>query len=143
MTCREIADEFIVSVPWIDVTREQSRQLVALLERYPWESLIIELWPAVWWTDGSANEKAVARTWCRSGVPDWLKQETLKHAYEDGAITRFQGGVVELRAAIAAGGFLHTSGTRTSGGSKPCSIGSVGPHMQSAIGCDDSDEFRR
>lgn len=95
------------------------------------------------WTDGSANEKAVARTWCRSGVPDWLKLETLKHGYEDGAITRFQGGVPELRAALAAGGFVHTSGTRTSGGSKPFSIGSVGPHMQSAIGCDDSDQFRQ
>jgi len=95
------------------------------------------------WTDGAANEKAVARTWCRSGIPDWLLKETLNHAYDDGAITRFQGGVKELRTALAAGGFVHTSGTRTSGGSKPFTIGSVGPHMQSAIGCDDSDEFRK
>lgn len=95
------------------------------------------------WTDGATNEKTVARTWCRSGIPDWLLKETLNHAYEDGAITRFEGGVKELRTALAAGGFVHTSGTRTSGGSKPFAIGSVGPHMQSAIGCDDSDEFRK
>jgi hypothetical protein len=90
------------------------------------------------------NERIVARTWCRSGVPSWLKSYTLaNHAYEDGAITRFQGGVKELRAAFAAGGVIHTSGTRTSGGSRPFTIGSVGPHMQSAVGCDDSDEFRK
>lgn len=95
-------------------------------------------------TDDDQNEKIVARTWCRSGVPDWLKAHTLaNHAYEDGAITRFQGGVKELRALFAAGGVIHTSGTRTSGGSKPFTIGSVGPHMQSGVGCDDSEEFRR
>ncbi len=93
--------------------------------------------------DNDVKERTVAREWCRSGVPAWMKTETLKHAYEDGAITRFQGGVKELRAVFAAGGIVHTSGTRTSGGSKPFTIGSVGPHMQSGIGCDDSDEFRK
>jgi len=94
-------------------------------------------------TDGAVNENYVARSWCRSGVPSWLKAETLKHSYEDGAITRFQGGVKELRSVFANGGIVHTSGTRTSGGSRPFQIGRVGPHMQSGLGCDDSDEFRK
>jgi len=95
-------------------------------------------------TDDDANERTVARTWCRSGIPAWLKEHTSKnHAYEDGAITQFDGGVKELRAMFAAGGVIHTSGTRTSGGSKPFTLGRVGPHMQSGIGCDDSDEFRK
>lgn len=95
-------------------------------------------------TDDDLNERTVARTWCRSGIPQWLKDYTQEnHAYEDGAITRWQGGIKELRSLFAAGGVLHTSGRRTSGGSKPFSIGSVGPHMQSAVGCDDSDEFRQ
>lgn len=94
-------------------------------------------------TDDDANERTVARSWCRTGIPTWLKAHTTQnHPYEDGAITRFEGGVKELRALFAAGGVIHTSGTRTSGGSKPFTIGSVGPHMQSGIGCDDSDEFR-
>jgi hypothetical protein len=94
-------------------------------------------------TDNNQNEYLVAREWCRR-QPDWLKDYLQQnHPYEDGAITRFQGGVTELRKAMAAGGVIHTSGTRTSGGSKPFSIGSVGPHMQSAVGCDDSDEFRK
>lgn len=95
-------------------------------------------------TDDDKNEQIVARTWCRSGIPSWLREHTqANHAYEDGAITRFEGGVKELRALFAAGGVIHTSGTRTSGGSKPFTIGSVGPHMQSGVGCDDSDEFRK
>lgn len=95
-------------------------------------------------TDNAENERIVARTWCRSGIPSWLKTYTAQHhAYEDGAITRWQGGIKALRTLFAAGGVLHTSGRRTSGGSKPFTIGSVGPHMQSAVGCDDSDEFRK
>lgn len=95
-------------------------------------------------TDDDYNERVVARTWCRSGIPSWLKSYTQEHhAYDDGAITRWQGGVKELRALFAAGGVIHTSGRRTSGGSKPFTIGSVGPHMQSGVGCDDSDAFRR
>lgn len=95
-------------------------------------------------TDDDANEQLVARTWCRTGIPTWLKEHTSQHhAYQDGAITKFEGGVQELRALFAAGGVIHTSGTRTSGGSKPFTIGSVGPHMQSGVGCDDSDQFRQ
>ena len=94
--------------------------------------------------DENKNERIVAREWCRRGVPDWLAEYTQEHhAYEDGAITRFQGGRSELRRLFANGGVIHTSGRRTSGGSKPFSIGSVGPHMQSGVGCDDSDDFRR
>jgi len=94
-------------------------------------------------TDNDENEKLCARTWCRS-QPGCLKDYLIEHhPYEDGAITRFQGGVKEMRKAFAAGAIIHTSGTRTSGSSAPFSIGRVGPHMQSAVGCDDSDEFRK
>jgi hypothetical protein len=94
-------------------------------------------------SDENDNERIVARSWCRSGVPSWLKDYTLEHhSYEDGAITRFNGGIKELLTLFANGGVIHTSGTRTSGGSKPFSIGSVGPHMQSGVGGDDSDFFR-
>lgn len=96
-------------------------------------------------TDDDQNEQIVARTWCRSGIPAWLAGHTAaNHGYEDGAITEFQesGGKAEMLKLFAAGGFLHTSGTRTSGGAKPFTIGSVGPHMQTAAGCDDSDNFR-
>lgn len=95
-------------------------------------------------TGDDENERIVARTWCRSGIPGWMRDHTqANHHYADGAITRFDGGVTELRKVFAAGGIIHTSGTRTSGGSKPFSIGRVGPHMQSGVGCDDSEQFRR
>jgi hypothetical protein len=95
-------------------------------------------------SDDDSNERLVARTWCRSGIPGWLKEYTVEnHSYEDGAITRFQGGLSELKAVFAAGGVIHTSGRRTSGGSKPFTLGSVGPHMQSGVLADDSDEFRQ
>jgi hypothetical protein len=94
--------------------------------------------------DDDANERIVARQWCRSGIPDWLREYTVaNHSYADGAITRFEGGISEIRRLCANGGVLHTSGTRTSGGSKPFTIGSTGPHMQSLVGMDDSDQFRQ
>ena len=90
------------------------------------------------------NERIVAREWCRRGIPPKMAAYTAaNHGYADGAITRFEGGLEEIRAAFATGGVLHTSGTRTSGGSKPFTIGRTGPHMQAAVGCDDSDLFRR
>jgi len=94
--------------------------------------------------DEDGDEQVAARTWCRTGIKSWLSDISSKaHPFEDGAITRWQGGMKELRALFAAGGVIHTSGRRTSGGSKPFTIGSVGPHMQSGVGCDDSDDFRR
>lgn len=94
-------------------------------------------------TDDDTNEQIVARSWCRSGIPSWMAELTKPFAFEDGAITEFDGDVSALCSLFAAGGILHTGGTRTSGGSKPFTVGSVGPHMQSAMGCDDSDEFRK
>ena len=95
-------------------------------------------------TDDDQNEKIVARTWCRSGIPDSLKARTVQdHSYPDGAITRFQGGLAELKAVFANYGVVHTSARRTSGGSKPYTVGSVGPHMQSAVGMDDSEAGRK
>jgi hypothetical protein len=95
-------------------------------------------------TDDNKNEQIVARQWCRSGIPSWIYSHTsANHAFEDGAITQFEGSLAEMKKAFAAGGIILTSGTRTSGGSKPFTPGSVGPHAQTAYGYDDSDEFRR
>lgn len=43
MTCREIADEFIVAVEWFQVSWEESRNVVIVLESYPRRSIVIEL----------------------------------------------------------------------------------------------------
>ena len=43
MTCREIADEFIVAVGWTWISREESRRLVTVLSEYPNEVLVVEL----------------------------------------------------------------------------------------------------
>lgn len=100
-------------------------------------------------TDDDRNERIVAREWCRSGIPGWLHDHTIaKHPFEDGAITKFGSqnrseGMSKLKKAFKAGGFVHHSGTRTSGGNKPFSIGSTGAHMQTAHGYDDSEEFRK
>lgn len=95
-------------------------------------------------TDDDKNEQIVARTWCRSGVPEWLSGYTSQfHKFEDGAITEFEGGVKELRAVFAEGGVVSTSGRFTSGGSKPFTNGSVGPHGQSGVGGDDADDCRQ
>ena len=45
MTCREIADEFIIGIEWTNVSREESRFLVRMLEQYPFESFSILLGP--------------------------------------------------------------------------------------------------
>lgn len=95
-------------------------------------------------TDDDLNERIVARTWCRTGIPTWMLDYTSQHhGYQDGAITRFEGGKTELRKLFAAGGAIHTSGRRTSGGNRPFVIGSTGAHAQAGVGCDDSEEFRR
>ena len=46
MTCREIADEFIIDIDWFDVTREESRQIVFALERYPFDAIAVSLLPS-------------------------------------------------------------------------------------------------
>lgn len=95
-------------------------------------------------SDDDKNEQIVARTWCRTGIPSWMYEHTQQnHGFEDGAITEFDGDIKGVRALLAQGGAIHTGGTNTSGGSKPFSIGRVGPHMQSVCGGDDSDEYRK
>lgn len=95
-------------------------------------------------TDDDKNEQIVARQWCRTGIPEWMYQETqTNHPLEDGCITEFNGSVADVRAVMAAGGIIQTGGTYTSGGSKPFTIGRVGGHMQSFMGADDSDEYRK
>jgi hypothetical protein len=94
--------------------------------------------------DEDTDETMMARKLCRTGAPAWLLKDAKdNHAFEAGSITQFQGGVSEIRAALNAGGALHTGSTFTSGGSKPFTNGSVGPHMQSIVGGDDSEEFRK
>lgn len=95
-------------------------------------------------SEDDSNEQIVARTWCRNGIPSWMAEHTQKnHAFEDGSITEFNGGVKELRALLNAGGTLHTGGVRTSGGPKPFTLGRTGPHMQSVIGGDDSERYKQ
>ena len=95
-------------------------------------------------TDDDRNEQIVARTWCRTGIPTWLREFTrTNHAFDEDAITQFDGGLPELKRLFAAGGCLHFSGTRTSGSNKPFVWGSTGPHMMAAYGYDDSDDYRR
>jgi hypothetical protein len=95
-------------------------------------------------TDDDVNEKICARQWCRTGAPQWLHDHTMaNHAFDDGAITKFQGSKAEVKKAMKAGAFLHHGGTRTSGGPKPFTIGSTGPHMQTTCGYDDTDEARK
>jgi hypothetical protein len=95
-------------------------------------------------TDDDKNEQIVARGWCRSGIPAWLKGFTFaNHPFAPDAIMEFEGDQAEMLAVFDEGGYIHTSGTRTSGGSDPFLIGSVGPHMQTAHGGDDSDHCRK
>ena len=47
MRCREIADDFIIAVDWLDVTSEESFGLVQMLRRYPNESMDIAMLPGV------------------------------------------------------------------------------------------------
>lgn len=95
-------------------------------------------------TGDDGDEQMMARTWCRSGPPQWFVTiSQTGHPFEDGAITEFDGDLAGLRTLLAAGGALQTGGTTTSGGPKPFTYGPVGPHMQSVIGGDDSDQFRK
>jgi hypothetical protein len=43
--CREIADDFIISIQWDTVTAEESVSLVQMLKRYPRESIEIAMLP--------------------------------------------------------------------------------------------------
>jgi hypothetical protein len=95
-------------------------------------------------TDDDRNEQLCARTWCRNGPPSYLRQHTTaNHPVNQAAIVEFDGGLHELMTAFANRGVLHFSGTRVSGGPKPFTPGSVGPHQMPAYGCDSSEEGRK
>lgn len=95
-------------------------------------------------TDDDRSENTMARTWCRNGPPQVMRDYTLaNNPWEPGAIVEFEGSLKELKDCFASDGVLHFSGTRQSGGSKPFTPGSVGPHQLGAYGYDDSDEGRK
>lgn len=94
--------------------------------------------------DDDENEQLVARTWCRNGPPEELRQFTkANHPIDPTKVVEFDGGLKELVQAFANHGVLHFSGTRVSGGSRPMTPGNVGPHQMPAYGCDGSEEIRR
>lgn len=95
-------------------------------------------------TEDDYNEYTMARSWCRSGPPADMRRITNEQSpIDDNYIVEFQGGVPELKKVFANGGVLHFSGTRNSGGPKPFTPGSVGPHQMTAYGYDDSEAGRK
>jgi len=62
-----------------------------------------------------------------------------------GNVARFEGGAAEAMDILYAGGALHTGSTATASrdGDPVCSGGRVGPHAQTCIGYDDTEEFRQ
>jgi len=95
-------------------------------------------------TDEFTTETLMARKYCRTGLPAWLKDYIhANHPYEDGAITEFNGDMAMARSVLASGGALQTGGTNTSRNSSPFQIGPVGGHEQSAIGGSDSPDARK
>jgi hypothetical protein len=61
-----------------------------------------------------------------------------------GRIERFSGGVDEAIAVLFAGGALHTGSTATWSSGNPIGrAANVGPHAQTCIGYDDTDEMKQ
>lgn len=86
------------------------------------------------------HEKTVTSTWCRSGIPSWLKAWTVENfAFAPEAITQFDGGLDALLKLFAAGGQLHHGSNATSGGSSPDSWKRIGGHAQTTFGGDMSE----
>lgn len=96
-------------------------------------------------TDDDFDEQTFARTYCRSGAPQWMKDIAIaSHPMEADGVFEFDGDTpADMMNILASGGGLHFGGTNTSGGSKPYTVGSVGPHEQTCYGADGSEEFRR
>ncbi len=95
-------------------------------------------------TDEDNNEQITARTWCRTGIPAGMREQTIAtHPLEDGAMFEFDGGTTELLKILAAGGGFNTGGTNTSGGHKPYTVGRVGGHEQSCVGALNSEAWRK
>lgn len=86
------------------------------------------------------HEKTVTSTWCRSGIPSWLKTWTVENfAFAPEAITQFDGGLDALFKLFAAGGQLHHGANYTSGGSTPDVWKRIGGHAQTTFGGDRSE----
>ena len=108
------------------------------------------------WDNENDHEDTVARTWCRSGLPDWLAQWTQANfMFADDAITYFpystrSGGSVDIQAGLAAlkklfsnKGQWHHGSNSTSGSSRPNVWKRIGGHAQTAFGGDWSEKTRR
>jgi hypothetical protein len=86
------------------------------------------------------HEKTVTSTWCRSGIPAWLKTWTVENfAFAPEAITKFDGDLDALLKLFAAGGQLHHGSNATSGGSTPDAWKRIGGHAQTTFGGDRSE----
>jgi hypothetical protein len=86
------------------------------------------------------HERTVTSTWCRSGIPAWLKAWTVERfAFAPEAITQFDGGLDSLLKRFSAGGHLHHGSNATSGGSTPDSWKRIGGHAQTTFGGDRSE----
>jgi hypothetical protein len=86
------------------------------------------------------HEKTVTSTWCRSGIPSWLKAWTLKEfPWAPGAITRFDGGLDALWRLVGEGGQLHHGANATAGNSQPDTWRRIGGHAQATFGGDRSE----
>ena len=93
------------------------------------------------WREEDAHEYAVARDWCRSGLPEWLKAYCREHyPWEESAVTRFDGGLDALRKLFQNKGQFHHGSNSTSASGKPNRWKRIGGHAQTACGGDWSDE---
>jgi len=84
--------------------------------------------------DEDDAENKVARSWCRTGPPQWLVEWTSDHfAFENGAHVYFDGGLDAAQKLFAAKGGLQT-GSNTTGGGRAFSTRRIGGHAQFAFG---------
>jgi hypothetical protein len=82
----------------------------------------------------------VTSTWCRSGIPSWLKSWTVENfSFAPDAITMFDGGLDALFKLFQNGGQLHHGSNYTSGGSTPDVWKRIGGHAQTTFGGDKSE----
>lgn len=86
------------------------------------------------------HEKTVTSTWCRSGIPAWLKSWTVANfAFAPEAITKFDGWLDGFWKLVSVGGQLQHGSNVTSGGSTPDSWKRIGGHAQVVFGGDRSE----
>jgi len=88
------------------------------------------------------SEYAVSKNWCRSGPPSDFRQHVNNNGwrFEQGAITKFSGGVEALKDVIRLKGQVHHGSNYTSGSSVPGRpLRRIGGHAQTLFGGDWSD----